>query len=398
MSLMKCPECGNEISDLAEQCPNCGFPIGFSGQPIVTNNVGGQNNPSNSQYQGQPYVQTMKPYTPKEKNSVLGILALIFSIIGCTFYVGVILAIIDLSKKDNNKKTCSVAALIISVVWLIIIYAAASVSNSGSSNRKETPNVEIAEEIYDEDIFESNMEQEDIIEENDTILEQQENGNLELSTDKEITFRDIPWGTSFAKVDELLGDMQLINISGEAYQTKSIDDITLGDYKGLDFEYNDINIIGSALKKEVEVAGYTTEDVNLYFAYIPNNGVLNKTEEESSLYGAKYTFSTTNIDEMAKDLRDKLVSTYGEPVKESSDSDIWGNKCSYLFWSGSNETELVLKTFDAPEDSTLYEDEIEISYIWLEGDKLLQEASDTLKQEAVMKERETYGNGFTDGL
>lgn len=396
MSLMKCPKCGSEISDLAENCPNCGFPIGFSSTPVTQNSNGGQasNNPYNTPYQSQPYTQ----YIPKEKNSTLGILALIFSIIGCVFYVGIILAIIDLSKKDNKKKICSVAALIISGVWLIIICMAVGASNGGSSSQKESSNVEISEEIHNEDVLESNVKQQDITEKDDVISEQQENENLELSTDKEITFRDIPWGTSFAKADELLGDMQLINISGETYQTKSIDDIALGDYKGLDFEYKDINIIGSALNKEVEVAGYTTEDVNLYFAYIPNNGVLNKTEEESSLYGAKYTFSTTNINDMAKDLRDKLVSTYGEPVKESSDSDIWGNKCSYLFWNGSNETELVLKTFDAPEDSTLYEDEIEISYIWLEGDKLLQEASDTLKQEAVAKEKETYGNGSTDGL
>lgn len=27
MSLIKCPECGKEISDLADSCINCGFPI-----------------------------------------------------------------------------------------------------------------------------------------------------------------------------------------------------------------------------------------------------------------------------------------------------------------------------------------------------------------------------------
>lgn len=27
MSLLKCPECGNGVSEYAEQCPNCGFPI-----------------------------------------------------------------------------------------------------------------------------------------------------------------------------------------------------------------------------------------------------------------------------------------------------------------------------------------------------------------------------------
>lgn len=27
MALMKCPECGNEISDKAKKCPRCGYPI-----------------------------------------------------------------------------------------------------------------------------------------------------------------------------------------------------------------------------------------------------------------------------------------------------------------------------------------------------------------------------------
>lgn len=27
MALIKCPECGKEISDKAASCPNCGFPI-----------------------------------------------------------------------------------------------------------------------------------------------------------------------------------------------------------------------------------------------------------------------------------------------------------------------------------------------------------------------------------
>ena len=27
MSLIHCPECGKEISDKAESCPNCGYPM-----------------------------------------------------------------------------------------------------------------------------------------------------------------------------------------------------------------------------------------------------------------------------------------------------------------------------------------------------------------------------------
>ena len=34
MALIKCPECGKEISDAAESCPNCGYPI--KGQQLKT--------------------------------------------------------------------------------------------------------------------------------------------------------------------------------------------------------------------------------------------------------------------------------------------------------------------------------------------------------------------------
>ena len=30
MSLIKCVECGNQISDLTEACPNCGCPLSYS--------------------------------------------------------------------------------------------------------------------------------------------------------------------------------------------------------------------------------------------------------------------------------------------------------------------------------------------------------------------------------
>lgn len=35
MALIKCPECGKEISDQAQSCPNCGYPINNAQQPPV---------------------------------------------------------------------------------------------------------------------------------------------------------------------------------------------------------------------------------------------------------------------------------------------------------------------------------------------------------------------------
>lgn len=109
MALITCPECGKEISDQAVSCPNCGAPI-----RIV-----------------QPVAQITAPQ-PKKKNSTLGVLALIFSIIGCTFFVGIILAIIDLCRKDGCKKTLSIIALVICGVWILAVV--------GSSNKEDAQN------------------------------------------------------------------------------------------------------------------------------------------------------------------------------------------------------------------------------------------------------------------
>lgn len=110
MAMINCPECGKEISDQAVSCPNCGAPI-----RIV-----------------QPVPQFVAPQ-PKKKSSTLGVLALIFSIIGCTFFVGIILAIIDLCRKDGCKKTLSIIALVICGVWILAI--------AGSSNKEDSPNL-----------------------------------------------------------------------------------------------------------------------------------------------------------------------------------------------------------------------------------------------------------------
>lgn len=36
MALIKCPECGNQISDKAEKCPHCGIPSSYFAVPTQT--------------------------------------------------------------------------------------------------------------------------------------------------------------------------------------------------------------------------------------------------------------------------------------------------------------------------------------------------------------------------
>lgn len=122
MAMITCPECGKQVSEMAEACPNCGFPMGFgSGKSNQSNEQNKQQYQQNKEYQKNIATQPIKAYVhEKEKNSGLGVAALIFSIIGITFFVGIILAIIDLCRKDGKKKVLSIASLILCAFWIIL--------------------------------------------------------------------------------------------------------------------------------------------------------------------------------------------------------------------------------------------------------------------------------------
>ena len=231
-------------------------------------------------------------------------------------------------------------------------------------------------------------------------LETLSNENVSQTPDTEIVFRDIPWGTNFSEINQTYGSLSWLPIKGENFISPSVDAVLLDDdLKGIDFEYNDINIIASAMNQEWEVAGYHPTEIKMYFAYTPVDGILTKTDENSALYGAQYIIEPTSLEDATNDLKSKISSLYGEPSKETTDSDIYGNRSTLLHWYGANDTELVLKSTDTSDDATgIYTDTIAISYAWRKGDELMQTASDTLAAEAAADESGIYGNSSVDGL
>lgn len=124
MSLIKCPECGKDVSDQAKFCPNCGCPVT---PPITSYQQNIQlNTPMNT------------PTNTKKKDSVLSILSIIFSLFGCTAIIGCILAIIDLCIHDGKRKLGSIAALIICGIWVILAILVPSGSKSQTSGTTST--------------------------------------------------------------------------------------------------------------------------------------------------------------------------------------------------------------------------------------------------------------------
>ena len=158
MALITCPECGKEISDRADTCPHCGYPIKKE-----------ENNVIDNVEQTYPDSFVVQENVEKKGQSVLGVFALIFSILGCTFWLGAILAIVDLNKHDNKKKTCSVISLIISTIWLAIVLVS---MGSNKDNSKELAKEEI-QEVETEEV------QEDSIAQEDSIVQQEDNNHIE---------------------------------------------------------------------------------------------------------------------------------------------------------------------------------------------------------------------------
>lgn len=121
MALIKCPECGKEISDLASNCPNCGFPIGFDGGKRTESNVQYQQNtaprPNNSYQQNNTYhpnmaTQPIHAYIHKPNKSLgISIGTAVFAVLGSVILMIVILTAIvnGKSSKENANEVETVA-------------------------------------------------------------------------------------------------------------------------------------------------------------------------------------------------------------------------------------------------------------------------------------------------
>lgn len=92
MALIKCPECGKKISDMAESCPHCGYPIN-----AVQNNAQG-----NTTYETNP---TMPLREKKRIPTWLSVLIITGSII---MIGGIVLLFIDGKSSDNNVNQDSI--------------------------------------------------------------------------------------------------------------------------------------------------------------------------------------------------------------------------------------------------------------------------------------------------
>lgn len=147
MALIKCNECGKEISDKADKCPNCGCPVKKQPYTVTINDTVvdidsiWENHRNKNKF--IKYIQNtykmkyndcldiynryieysgVTDKNEKKKDSTLSIIALVLSLFVITFPIALILALIDLCMNDKTKQhTGSWFTLIISVVIIFVL-------------------------------------------------------------------------------------------------------------------------------------------------------------------------------------------------------------------------------------------------------------------------------------
>ena len=149
---MTCQKCGKELNDDFQVCPYCG------GQ--IIRNV----NTNQQQFQPTPQMPQSGSYSygngqyaqPKKNSGVLGILSLIFGIIGMATsclvigiipaIAGIVLGIIGIAKKNGKGK--GIAGIVCGIIGVIIFLIMMSSNDSSTTDSPQlTPEVNVESQI-----------------------------------------------------------------------------------------------------------------------------------------------------------------------------------------------------------------------------------------------------------
>lgn len=209
-----------------------------------------------------------------------------------------------------------------------------------------------------------------------------------------IIFRNIPWGSSYQEVVNALSKTGL-KWSSPAVKTGRTIRNTIIDNIGYGFDYETGVYINTDYKSpQLNVAGYDTTRITLYFAYTTDkNGDLPKDLEHTAFCLAKYEFEPTDLSAMTEDFIMKISALYGEVDEMLSDTLVIEN--NYFLWYDNDRNIVGLENelYPITESKNIY-----ISYGWGEGDSILQRANDIQYAEALAEEAKKFGTDNLDGL
>ena len=217
---------------------------------------------------------------------------------------------------------------------------------------------------------------------------------VNAEVDSEILFKDVPWGTSFTEVKEnYIPELSWDSMHGDWMRVLTIGDITADSYDSGKFK-NNVLCLDTYSIDSVEVAGYEVSQSDLYYAFVPVEGIVTHEDSDTSLYCAEYEIEPVDLDSAFDDLFEKMKSVYGEPDTSKTYSIFVDCENLLYYWYGANDTMAVLKKEPYVEG----EGAVHIYYAWKNGDKLLHVADDVVSGVKSDEESNIYGNDNTDGL
>lgn len=169
--LVKCPECGKEMSDKADKCPNCGCPVETPWEDFIAEDEKNASQDVVLELNGQQINMTQIWYANREKDKVLNILkkeykatskqandlfkkfskefgareinrttkknsklsawAAVLALFTITAPIGFLVALVDFSKRDKETKHTGSWFAVIFFILMCVVY--------GSSSKNDTP-------------------------------------------------------------------------------------------------------------------------------------------------------------------------------------------------------------------------------------------------------------------
>ena len=212
-------------------------------------------------------------------------------------------------------------------------------------------------------------------------------------TDKEIAFRNIPWGSSYREAVAALDKDGLSIDSGFKFDmsTATAENLIFDEYDF--FNYN----VGFFKKnhynaKPINVAGYEVESTKAYFVFVPStDGSFPADEENSVFFAAEYELEVKDVDAVLEDLKGKLSSLYGNDFAKKETDFIFQR--TWYSWKDDQGNIVSLQG-----EKSDYSSEIHIWYTWGGANDLLQAANDRLDADAKAQEALNFGTNNTEGL
>lgn len=218
----------------------------------------------------------------------------------------------------------------------------------------------------------------------------------------EITFDGIPWGTTFAEVKEHFPELELSASQGSLARAYYVSTFKEGnqavsnaeDDSALAFlAYSDVVTDGNSHAEDCKILKAEDCDIcsiTFYFAFATtDDGYIDYNEDSALLYGVNYRVE--GAAQTFGDIAERFRKLCGEPTDNYSKKEYENatSEMHYLVWE-NNDYIIAVHDEKANLSFNLYtwENSVEVTYAWKNGDKLLDEGAQALHDVKIINAKE----------